>query len=175
MTRFAALALTLSVATTSHAGGYGYNYVKSYAQPLQIVVYQVGAGVRSAAEIEAYKRADPVYQLGLKLLEINPQALEHLAAEPQALSQQTPVPSPTEPPLQVVQSCKRCHSGAEPKGGVAIDGETKLTASQVKAIKAQLLAKKMPPASAPEAKGFEAGQAGAVVAEAIDLLEELAK
>lgn len=172
MTRAISVALTLLVAASAHAGGYQFGYVKSYAQPLQIVVYQVGAGVRSAAEIEAYKRADPVYQLGLKLLEINPQALEQLAQQPQVLAQQAPEKPPTEPPLQVAQSCKRCHSGAEPKGGIVIDGESALTAVQVKAIKAQLLAKKMPPPTAPEASGFEAGQAGAVVAEAIDLLTE---
>lgn len=157
--------LVLLLAAPAFAGGYrssyGYSYFR-YVYPQQN--FFVGYPIRVAAMVEAEKRADPDYA--------EFQAFKAWQAQQQAPTQAAPVPAEAlaqQAPTQLAASCVRCHSGKEPRG--SLDLSSSIDAEALKKIRAKLLAGKMPPPAAPEAKDFSNDLAGQVLLDAIDLLK----
>lgn len=171
------LSCGLVCVTSADAGGYGFNLYHRqsfYAQPLQQTFYFVGQPVRAAAILEAEKRADPNYQLFLQfqsLIAANPQIVQQLATAATQQEQQQQA-AQEQPQSQLAASCARCHGGAEPKGGLPLDGSRIISADELRSIKEHLANGTMPPKDSAEAKTFDANAAGAVLVEAIDLLSE---
>lgn len=162
--------------TSADAGGYGFNLYHRqsfYAQPLQQTFYFVGQPIRAAAILEAEKRTDPNWQLFLQfqqLIAANPQIVQQLATA--ATQQEQQQAAQEQPQSQLAASCARCHGGAEPKGGLPLDGSRIISADELRSIKEHLANGTMPPKDSAEAKTFDANAAGAVLVEAIDLLSE---
>lgn len=166
MTRTFFVVLAVLSANPAYAGGYGYGYHQAYVQPLVQTYYFVGQPIRSAAIVEAEKRADPDYQSFLQYKQFKSefeafQQYQKLQAAPQAAAVQQ---------SQMATSCARCHSGDSPKGGLVLDGKTPIAADALKSIRAKLAKGEMPPAGSPEQKATTNEQAGAILLEAIDLL-----
>ena len=71
------------------------------------------------------------------------------ASQAEQLNQVQPLPA-------IAANCAKCHSGAEPKGGVTIDGITPLTCDIAVQAQRNVLSGKMPkdhPPLSPEVKG----------------------
>lgn len=170
MTRLLLTVLAFSITATAHAGNCYQQAVKAYAAPYYVqkaqVYYYVGANIRTAAILEAEKAADPEWRQFQEFKRFR----EEWEAFKQQQSQQPPPGAQAQqaPQTQIQASCVRCHSGAEPKGGRDFSGL--LSADDLKAIKEILPSGKMPPPSAPEAKGFSNNLAGQVILDAIDQL-----
>jgi mono/diheme cytochrome c family protein len=167
MIRTALCVLALGVTGQAQAGGYGYGYAQQkFVAPLVQQFYFVGAPIRAAAIVEAEKRSDPDYQEFLQF-----KALREEWGAFQAWQAQTvPEGALAQQQSAFKQSCVRCHSGDEPKGGLDLT-QAPLSPATVKAIKERLTESLMPPRDSPEGKNFTPEQAGAIVSEAIDLLE----
>lgn len=171
MTRiFMALAATAIINGAAHAGGYG-DYRQTYAQPLVQTYYFVGQPLRAAAIVEAEKRSDPDYQSFLQYKQFKSEFEAFQQYQKLQAAQSPAQPQAVQAPAsQMVTSCARCHSGAEPKGGLVLDGKTPLAPDALKSIRTKLAKGEMPPAGSPEAKATTNEQAGAILLEAIDLL-----
>jgi hypothetical protein len=104
--------------------GYQYNYQAQYVAPLvayaPAVVYQAGQGIEAKSLIAKEVRAE----LSKALPQIVAQLRADSRADNQALQQQAPRSA-------VAQYCGKCHSGAEPKGGITLDGLAQLSGDQI--------------------------------------------
>lgn len=104
--------------------GYQYQYRAQYVAPLvayaPAVVYQAGQGIEAKSLIAKEVRAE----LSKALPQIVAQLRADSRADNQALQQQAPRSA-------VAQYCGKCHSGAEPKGGITLDGLSQLSGDQI--------------------------------------------
>lgn len=148
--------------------GYHHNFQQHFVQPIQNVFYFVGAPLRAAAIVEHEKQSDPEW---VEFQEFKrwrkwmaekgdkpEQGDSQPPAEPQADYPAEELP-PTEPAESfILQSCARCHTGANPKGGLLLDSQEALDSlsAESKLLAMQrVMAGSMPPKSnlSPEVKG----------------------
>lgn len=115
MVRSIVAVLLLAAAPSAHASGCAqYFYQQSYAAPIvaaPLVYYQAGAGIEQDA-------------LAAKVAK---RVIEQLRSELQAPQRQQQAAAQT----VLSQACAKCHSGATPKAGVTIDGQTPMECDQI--------------------------------------------
>lgn len=133
-----------SIGTAGHCRQFFVQKQFAYVAPVQVVYPAVAVSpylYRAGQDIEADSLAAKVARL------VVPQIIQQLQA-PQALQQQAPG--------VLAQRCAKCHSGANPKAGLVLDGASPLTSSQITACIREVKEDVMPkggPHLTPEQKG----------------------
>lgn len=111
---------------------YGYQYNAQLVAPVvayaPAVVYQAGQGIEARALIAKEVRAELAKALPQIVAQLKSGQPEQQAATKSAIA----------------QHCGKCHSGAEPKAGVTLDGLAQLTGDQIAASLEQIRDGAMP-------------------------------
>ena len=124
------------------------------------VSYFVGQEVRVEALVQQALRTNPDYEAFQKFRQW--QSLTNGTAPPAG---QVSNSEPSSEPAPILAAkCAQCHSGATPKAGLVIDGQTPLTAEQAIHAMREITAGEMPPKSP-----LSPDEAGAAFSELLDL------
>lgn len=127
------------------------------------VSYFVGQNVRIEALVQQALRTDPDYEAFQKFRQWQAMTQDATGTAPPAgqvnNAGETPAPAPL-----LSARCAQCHSGATPKAGLIIDGQTPLTSEQAIHAMRRITAGEMPPKGA-----LSPEEAGAAFTELLEL------